>query len=375
MPMRREADPPVVRHLTEREIFGEPRRRQLLGGTRQQREKRPPRWMRPPCAAVEPCRHAGAPQRVLEQAEVALRRANEDRHLVEPDAARACRSTRRAISTHSRPSPGAEKNSSDPSRARRGGRGGRVEEKSSKTARSSVPLPDRSSIAAPIAGEMCDCVAIAVWDRRNRPPTRAAPAPRRARARRHPPARCRAARPATVRVPLLRSSLAATRNSSDRSTDAAFAKPASNRSSSHARSGPAGPKGEQTRPADAGQAQLLQRSRQRPWKAGRRRDRRKVRQRPLLHGVERRARRDRFGPEPRARRRPMRPQAPSSAVRAASCVEAEALYPEGCGNAMRRCRARDRLRRRGTRRRSGRDCPPDARARRHAHAPAVQQRR
>ena len=42
--------------------------------------------MRPPGPAIEPRLYAGAPQRVLEQTEVALWRADENRHLVEPDA-------------------------------------------------------------------------------------------------------------------------------------------------------------------------------------------------------------------------------------------------------------------------------------------------
>ena len=43
--------------------------------------------MRASCAALEPCRHASARQRVLEQRNVPLRRADEDRYIVERHAA------------------------------------------------------------------------------------------------------------------------------------------------------------------------------------------------------------------------------------------------------------------------------------------------
>ena len=78
--------PAWIRHLTQRKIFGEPRSRELFSGTRQQREKRAPGWMRPSCASVEPCRYAGPPKRMFEQTEVAVGGTNEDRHLVEQHA-------------------------------------------------------------------------------------------------------------------------------------------------------------------------------------------------------------------------------------------------------------------------------------------------
>ena len=44
--------------------------------------------MRPACAAIEIAGDAGALERVFEHADVLLRRPHENRHLVEPDAAR-----------------------------------------------------------------------------------------------------------------------------------------------------------------------------------------------------------------------------------------------------------------------------------------------
>src|SRR5262245_31272686 len=58
----------------------------MLGGTREQRQKRPPCRVWAPGPAIEPRLYPSALQRVLEQTEVVLRRADENRHLVESDA-------------------------------------------------------------------------------------------------------------------------------------------------------------------------------------------------------------------------------------------------------------------------------------------------
>src|SRR5438034_3820195 len=59
----------------------------MLRSAGEQREERPSRRVRTTGAAVEPRRHISAPKRVLEKAEVALRRTDEDSHLVEAHAA------------------------------------------------------------------------------------------------------------------------------------------------------------------------------------------------------------------------------------------------------------------------------------------------
>ena len=58
----------------------------MLRRARQQREERPTGGVGPPGAAVEPSGHPCAPERVLEEAEIAVWRADKDRDLVEPDA-------------------------------------------------------------------------------------------------------------------------------------------------------------------------------------------------------------------------------------------------------------------------------------------------
>ena len=73
-------------------------------------------------AAIEPGRDARAREGVLEQADVVARRSHQHGHLVEaarPPPLR--RRMRRAISTHSRPSPGAENRRTSPAGVRFGG--------------------------------------------------------------------------------------------------------------------------------------------------------------------------------------------------------------------------------------------------------------
>jgi len=72
--------------LTEREVFGEPPRRQVVEGAGDHREKRAPGRMRSPGAALEIGGDAGTLERVLEQTDVLLRRPQRDRHPIEGDA-------------------------------------------------------------------------------------------------------------------------------------------------------------------------------------------------------------------------------------------------------------------------------------------------
>src|SRR6185503_19406138 len=74
-------------HLAKRQIFREASRGQVLGAARQQGEERATRRVRTACAAVEPRRDVGAPERMLEEAEVALWRADKHADLVETNAA------------------------------------------------------------------------------------------------------------------------------------------------------------------------------------------------------------------------------------------------------------------------------------------------
>ncbi len=74
-------------HLAERDVLGEAARRQAFGRAREQREKRAPRRVRRGGAAREPRGHARAAERALEQAGIRARRAQDDGHLVEADAA------------------------------------------------------------------------------------------------------------------------------------------------------------------------------------------------------------------------------------------------------------------------------------------------
>ena len=76
------------RHLAERDVFGESPRRQLLVRAGQQREQRAARRIGATGAAMKPGGNAGALERVFEHAEIGLRRAQQDRHLIERHAAR-----------------------------------------------------------------------------------------------------------------------------------------------------------------------------------------------------------------------------------------------------------------------------------------------
>src|SRR6185436_4529569 len=74
-------------YLAKREVFGKPPRRQVVEGARHDREKRAPGRMGSSRAALEVGRHAGTLERVLEQTDVLLRRAQRNRHAIERDAA------------------------------------------------------------------------------------------------------------------------------------------------------------------------------------------------------------------------------------------------------------------------------------------------
>ena len=80
-----------------------------------------PGGMRPAGAAVEPGRDAGARERVLEQADVLARRAQEHRHLVERHAGARLVQDAPGDLDASRPSPGAENSRTSPSASRSGG--------------------------------------------------------------------------------------------------------------------------------------------------------------------------------------------------------------------------------------------------------------
>ena len=81
------ADGGGLRHLSQREVLGEPPRRQSVERAGDQGQKRPAGWMRAPRAALEVHRHAGALERVFQQAGIVLRRAERDRHAIERHAA------------------------------------------------------------------------------------------------------------------------------------------------------------------------------------------------------------------------------------------------------------------------------------------------
>ncbi len=74
-------------HLTQRDIFGEPSRGEPFLRARQQGETGAAGGVGTPGAAMEPRRDSRALERVLEDAQVGLRRAQQDGHLVEPHAA------------------------------------------------------------------------------------------------------------------------------------------------------------------------------------------------------------------------------------------------------------------------------------------------
>ena len=75
-------------HLGERQILGETTGRQAFRGARQQRQEGAAGRVGASGAALEPGRHAGAGEGVLEQPEIGLRRAQQHGHLVEGHAAR-----------------------------------------------------------------------------------------------------------------------------------------------------------------------------------------------------------------------------------------------------------------------------------------------
>ena len=77
----------VQRHLAKRDVFGEAARRQLLVRAREQRKQRAARGIGPPGAAMEPRGNAGSIERMFEHTEIGLRRAKQDRHLIERHAA------------------------------------------------------------------------------------------------------------------------------------------------------------------------------------------------------------------------------------------------------------------------------------------------
>ena len=64
---RRAARPSPIRHLAEREVLGEPARRQVLERAGDERQERAARRVRPARAALEIHGNAGALERVLEQ--------------------------------------------------------------------------------------------------------------------------------------------------------------------------------------------------------------------------------------------------------------------------------------------------------------------
>jgi hypothetical protein len=76
-----------LRHLAQREVLGEPSRRQPVERAGDQGKKRAAGWMRAPCAALEVHRHAGALERVFQEPGIVLRRAERDRHAIERHAA------------------------------------------------------------------------------------------------------------------------------------------------------------------------------------------------------------------------------------------------------------------------------------------------
>ena len=75
-------------HLSQRQIFREAFGREAFHRAAQHGEERSAGWMRAPQPSVEIRRNGRAIERVLQHAHVLLRRPDEDRHLVEPHAAR-----------------------------------------------------------------------------------------------------------------------------------------------------------------------------------------------------------------------------------------------------------------------------------------------
>src|SRR5262249_17179007 len=76
-----------VRNLAERQVLGKTRGGQPLGRAGEERQERAACRMGTTRAAVEPAGNARGGEGVLEQAEVRVRRAHEDRDLVEARAA------------------------------------------------------------------------------------------------------------------------------------------------------------------------------------------------------------------------------------------------------------------------------------------------
>ena len=77
----------VEGHLAKRYVFGKSTRREFLVCAREQGEQGAARRIGPASPAVEPRRDAGAIERVFEDAEIGLRRPEENRHLIEGHAA------------------------------------------------------------------------------------------------------------------------------------------------------------------------------------------------------------------------------------------------------------------------------------------------
>ena len=77
-----------TRHLSEREVLVEPLGGQPFHRRREERHERAPCRIGPASAAFEIDGHARARARVLEQPEILLRRAQEDRHFIERHAGR-----------------------------------------------------------------------------------------------------------------------------------------------------------------------------------------------------------------------------------------------------------------------------------------------
>ena len=103
------------RHLPERQVFGEPASGQVLGRAGQQREQRPAGRIGPPRAAIEPRGHRRRARRRVRAGRctaAATGRARPSRRSARRRG--RCR-IRRAISRHSRPSPGAENSCTDSS--------------------------------------------------------------------------------------------------------------------------------------------------------------------------------------------------------------------------------------------------------------------
>ena len=298
--------------------------------TRAARETRA-RRVRPPRAAIEPRRHAGASERVLEQTEVAVRRADEDRHLVEADAAARFARARAARSRRTRGPRPAPRRTRASRRVARRRLLLRVEQETAQTGQvaacviaTGIVDASRPSRRAPAAASRSPRGTVAntavgtgdgggnelglgrMIDRHVEQQDGAAD--RRARC----------------------SSRAAVRNRSARSAVAAAAKHSSKRSSSCARSGPASGSrcsAPLDRPASRSSCSVRASARGKPGVVA---TGSKYRSDVSRGGVERRTRRHRLGAEPRARRHALARQR-HNAVRAASCVRLRRCTPNVAG--------------------------------------------